>query len=107
MGDVIAFYSPRTAYPKGDRIQAFTAIGVVTDEAPYQTTMSDDFHPWRRNVAFVKADIAPIRPLLPALDFLPDTSGWGMVFQRGFLSIPHSDMTRIATAMSAEALLAA
>ena len=50
-GDWIVFYSPKTAYVGGEALQAFTAIGQVKDEELYQVDMSEDFHPWRRNVA--------------------------------------------------------
>ena len=32
-GDGFAYYSPRSAYPDGDSVQAFTALGCVTGEA--------------------------------------------------------------------------
>ena len=38
-GDAIAMYSPRTAYPDGELLQAFTAIGVVTAGRIYQVQM--------------------------------------------------------------------
>jgi hypothetical protein len=46
-GDWIAFYSPKTHYPQGDPLQAFTAIGRVLDEQPYQVEMAPDIHPYR------------------------------------------------------------
>jgi hypothetical protein len=38
-GDLIAFYSPRTEFRGGEPLQAFTAIGRVADEEPYQVEM--------------------------------------------------------------------
>ena len=63
-GDRIAFYSPKTDYPEGAPLQAFTATGRVTDDEPYQVEMAPDFHPFRRNVEFDECVEAPIRPLL-------------------------------------------
>ncbi len=42
-GDWIVFYSPKTVYPDGEPLQAFTAIGQVADDEPYQAEMSPDF----------------------------------------------------------------
>jgi hypothetical protein len=38
-GDWIIFYSPKTAYPDGE---------------PLQAEMTPDFYPWRRNVDFIE-----------------------------------------------------
>ena len=35
-GDGFVFYSPRTSYPDGDPLQAFTAIGRVRNGTVYQ-----------------------------------------------------------------------
>ena len=65
-GDWVVFYSPKTVHPDGEPLQAFTAIGQVADDEPYQVEMSDDFHPWRRNVDFLDVhrdgDQTPDRP---------------------------------------------
>ena len=66
-GDWIVFYSPRTVHPDGEPLQAFTAIGQVVDDEPYQVEISDDFHPWRRNVDFLSCAETPIRPLIERL----------------------------------------
>ncbi len=63
-GDWIVFYSPRTDYPKGEPLQAFTAIGQVADDEPYQAEMSDSLQPWRRNVDFLSCTETPIKPLI-------------------------------------------
>ena len=63
-GDWIAIYSPRTAYPNGAPLQAFTAIGTVTTGEVYQVEMSADFKPYRVDVAFQPCVEAPIRPLI-------------------------------------------
>ena len=100
-GDLIAFYSPRTAYPDGDPLRAFTALGRVADDEPYQASMSAAFHPWRRRVAFVRVAQAPIEPLIDALDFIPDKKRWGFPFRRGLFEIGAADFRRIAKAMKA------
>jgi len=98
-GDLIVFYSPRTAYPDGEPLQEFTALGRILDEEPYQATMGPAFHPWRRRVAFVKAQPAPIQPLIDALTFIKDKKSWGFPFRRGLFEIDAADFKRIAKAM--------
>ncbi|HEX5727851.1 EVE domain-containing protein [Microbacterium sp.] len=98
-GDWIVFYSPRTEHPDGDPVQAFTAIGEVADDEPYQSDVSDDFHPWRRKVAFLTAREAPIRPLLDDLDFVEDKSRWGYKFRYGVFEISEHDLAVIRAAM--------
>jgi hypothetical protein len=63
-GDWVVFYSPRTVHPDGEPLQAFTAIGQIADDEPYQVEMSDDFQPWRRNVDFLACTETPIKPLI-------------------------------------------
>ena len=81
-------------------LQAFVARGEILPGEPYQVAMTDDFHPWRRDVRFA-ADVrpAPIRPLLPQLTFITDPQRWGYVFRFGLLSIPEADFIRIMRAM--------
>ena len=98
-GDLVVFYSPRTDYPDGETLQAFTAFGRVTDDAPYQVEMTPDFHPWRRRMAFRPCEETPTRPLLHDLDFIPDPAKWGMPFRRGLFRVGEADFRRIAAAM--------
>lgn len=101
-GDLIAFYSPRTGFREGEKLQRFTALARVTDEEPYQVEMTPDFHPWRRDVAFLPCEEAPIRPLIDALDFIRNKKNWGFPFRRGLFKIDAEDFERIARAMQAE-----
>ena len=101
-GDLIVFYSPRTAFRSGDRLQAFTAIGRVEDDEPYQVEMSPTFHPWRRRVRFFASEEALVRPLVPVLDFIANKGKWGLYFRRGLFQIPEADFRRISEAMKAE-----
>jgi len=101
MGDFIAFYSPRTEYPSGEPLQAFTAIGRIIDETPYQVKMRPDFHPWRRRVRFFECHEAPIRPLIESLDFIRNKQQWGFPFRRGLFEVEQADFECIARAMKA------
>jgi EVE domain-containing protein len=100
-GDWVVFYSPRTDFPDGAPLQAFTAIGEVTDDEPYEVEMSEDFHPWRRNVDFAPLHEAPIRPLINDLDFIEDKTRWGYRFRFGVFEISEHDLSVIRAAMSA------
>lgn len=101
-GDWIVFYSPRTELRGGEPLQRFTAIGRIEDDEPYQVEMTPDFHPWRRRVDFLACREAPIRPLLEALDFIPDPKRWGFPFRRGLFEVGADDFALVAEAMGVE-----
>ena len=95
-------YSPRTAYPDGEPLQAFTAIGVVSTGKVYQVEMTEDFRPYRIDVRFLKAKEAPIKPLIDALSFIKSKTHWGAAFRFGQIKIPAEDFKLIAKAMGVE-----
>jgi hypothetical protein len=101
-GDAIVFYSPRTKMGGGDALQQFTALGIVTDDEPFQVEMTADFHPWRRRLRFVDAAEAPIAPLIDELSFITNKKSWGFPFRRGLFEIVADDFSRIAAAMNAD-----
>jgi hypothetical protein len=105
-GDRILYYSPKSAYPEGDPVQAFTAIGQVRKGEAYQARMADGFEPWRRDVAFLPQRDAPIRPLIARLGFIRDKVRWGAVFRCGVVEIPRADFLTIARAMLDDAAFA-
>ena len=102
-GDWVVFYSPKTAYPKGEPLQAFTAIGQIADDEPYQVEMSDDFHPWRRNVDFLACTETAIKPMIDQLDFIEDKTRWGYKFRFGVFKISDRDLEVIRSAMTGAA----
>ncbi len=101
-GDGLIFYSPKTAFEGGEPLQAFTAIGFVTDDKPYQATMSPGFRPYRRTMSFKASSFAPIRPMLDDLSFIEDKQHWGYMFRRGLFEITELDFRLIAAAMHAD-----
>ena len=101
-GDALVMYSPRTAYPDGEPLQAFTAIGVVSTGKVYQVQMTEDFKPYRVDVRFLKAKEAPIKPLIDALSFIKSKTHWGAAFRFGQIKIPAEDFKLIAKAMGVE-----
>jgi hypothetical protein len=101
-GDGLAFYSPRTDYPDGDPLQAFTAIGVVRSGEVYQADMSGGYVPFRVDVGWLPCEEAPIRPLLERLSFIRDPAHWGVAFRFGHRAVPAADFRLIAAAMGAD-----
>ena len=100
-GDRIAYYSPVRVFGAKDACQAFTAVGVVRDERVYQGTMGGDFKPFRKDVDWLAAQEAPIRPLLESLSFTQGKSNWGYAFRFGLLKVTDADMDLIARAKHA------
>ena len=99
--DRIAYYSPVRVLGGKDACQAFTAIGTVRDERVYQGDMGGGFLPFRKDVDWLAAQEAPIRPLLDALSFTAGKSNWGYAFRFGLLTVTAADMDLIAQAMQA------
>jgi hypothetical protein len=104
-GDHVIYYSPTGAFRGGDKLQAFTAIGVAQTGEPYQIEMSNDFRPFRQNVRWFSAHQASIAPLLDALEFTAGKTNWGGALRFGLLAISHHDCALIAAAMGAAAVL--
>jgi predicted RNA-binding protein len=104
-GDAVAIYSPRAAYPDGEPLQAFTAIGVVSTGEVYQAQMTEDFKPHRVDVKFLEAKEAPIKPLIDALSFIKSKTRWGAAFRYGLIKVPAEDFKLIAKAMGVAAKL--
>ena len=102
-GDRLALYSPRTDYPDGQPLQAFTALGVVVTGQVYQVEMSAEFKPYRVDVGFLPCQEAPIKPLVERLSFIQNKTHWGAAFRFGFLKVPEEDFALIASAMGVAA----
>jgi EVE domain len=100
-GDGIVYYSPTVTLGGKDKLQAFTAIGIVKDREPYAFDMGKGFKPYRRDVTWAKSHETPIRPLLDKLEFTSGTSSWGYQLRRGVFAISAADFQLIATAMGA------
>jgi EVE domain len=99
-GDGVTCYSPSRTFGGADRLQAFTAIGTVGEGKPYLSDMGG-FRPFRRDVAWARATLAPIRPLLDLLEFTARDPSWGFRLRFGVLTIGEHDFALIAHAMGA------
>jgi hypothetical protein len=100
-GDCVAYYSPTETFRGEDRLQAFTAIGIVAPGVPYQADMGRDVSGFRRDVLWSAATEAPVRPLLGRLSFARDNRNWGYRLRFGLFQIEDEDMRIIASAMRA------
>ena len=103
LGDCIACYSPSAAFRGKDKLQAFTAIGVVNAGEPYCVDMGGGFCPFRRDVNWLEARETPIQPLLDTLDFSAGVKNWGYQLRFGLLEISDHDLRLVAAAMAAQA----
>ena len=101
-GDGVIMYSPRTTYPDGEHLQAFTAIGTVVTGDVYQVDVTPGFTPYRVDVRFVASNEAQIKPLIERLSFIKRKTLWGAAFRFGHVEIPGSDFALIAERMRAE-----
>ena len=99
-GDWIVMYSPREGMRAGAAVQAFTALGVIIDDEPYQVRLGPDFEPWRRRVQWQPCAAADVRPMLDDLTFVIDKKQWGYPFRRGLFRIDATDFARIALTMA-------
>ena len=102
-GDGFLWYSPRTTYPSGPMLQAFTAIGRVGDGPIYEVNGAPLAQAFRRPAEYFEATPAPIKPLLEALTFIRSKTHWGAAFRFGLVRVPRADFTAIAAAMGRDA----
>ena len=100
-GDRVAYYSPSEVFRGKDKLQAFTAVGVVRAGEPYPFDMGGGFVPFRRDVDWLKAEEAPIQPLLDVLDFTGGVRNWGYQLRFGLFAVSDHDMRLIAGTMKA------
>lgn len=96
-GDGFVFYSPKTAYPDGAPLKAFTAIGWVRDKDPYPAQMVDGQIGYRRDIDWMAATETPIQSLSDGLEFT--RGNWGMLARRGLFEISGADFQTIRAAM--------
>jgi EVE domain len=100
-GDRVVYYSPTVEFGSKDRLQSFTAVGLVKGDDAYRVDMGGGFCPYRRDVAWVAAHPAPIKPLIEQLALCAGKRNWGYQFRFGLLAVSDGDMAQIACAMGA------
>lgn len=97
--DFIIYYSPKRIMSKKEPYQMFSAIGQIKNDTLYQVQMSNDFHPFRKDVAFLKCTHVPIKPLIDKLTFIKNKTRWGYPFRYGYFEIVKEDFLLIANSM--------
>lgn len=99
-GDRVVYYSPTRSFGGKDRLQAFTALGVVDAGDPFAFDMGGGFVPFRRRVRWhADAQEQPIAPLLQQLDFSAGVANWGYTLRFGLLTLSQHDMDVIEGTM--------
>ena len=101
-GDRVAYYAPTVTMGGKDKLQAFISIGIARPGDPYAFDMGGGFVPFRKDVAYVPAQEAPIAPLLDRFEFVEDRNRWGVKFRFGLFAVSDHDMRLIAQAMKAD-----
>jgi hypothetical protein len=98
-GDVVAYYSPLKNYGGTEKLRAFTGLGRITSEAPYQGDMGEGFKPFRHDVEWLQTHNAPIELMLQKLEFTKGKTNWGYQFRFGLFEVSEIDIKTIAEAM--------
>ncbi len=98
-GDGVIYYSPSEVMGVNDGLKSFTALGEVRACEPYQVSMGEDFHPFRRDVLWEQAAERSIIPLLDRLELTAGKRNWGYPFRFGILKISEHDFGIIAASM--------
>lgn len=101
-GDGILFYSPAQTMGGKDRLQSFTAQGILPTDNVYQADMSNGFCPYRRDVHWNKTKAISIRPFLDQLELTKGKSNWAYPFRFGLLEISADDFNLVSEAMLVE-----
>lgn len=98
-GDTIIYYSPAAEMGGGEKLQSFTAAGIVRPGAPYAFDMGAGFAPYRRDVEWMETRPVPIVPMLDRLEFTRGKTNWGYGFRFGVVRISDHDRDIILDAM--------
>ena len=101
-GDLVLFYSPRTAQEEGELVQRFTAIAEVADDEIYSVALPENLLPHRRNARYFLCEETEIKPLIPHLAFIRNKASWGFLFKFGLFEIPQADFEYVINQMKAK-----
>ena len=99
-GDDLIYYSPKTTYPDGEPLKAFTALGMVGASPPYQAEMGHGMTGYRIDIDWMPARETPIVQLTDRLEFT--CGNWGMLARRGLFEISDADFQTIRAAMTGD-----
>ncbi|TQJ11246.1 EVE domain-containing protein [Kribbella jejuensis] len=101
-GDGFAIYSPTEHYLEKRPLRAFTALGVVADDAPYQAEPMSmgprgTIQPWRRRIDFLPAHRVPLTEVALNLTKSPN---WGYQLRRGLVPLEPEDFESLQALMT-------
>ena len=99
-GDRFAYYAPRERLG-GAAVQAFVALGTITDAAPAAREVEGGTLAVRR-AAYERVTAALVKPLLPRLGFVRDPAHWGMAFRQGLFAVAPDDFAVIEAALTGD-----
>lgn len=74
-GDNLIYYAPKTAYPDGAPLKAFTAVGTVRQTPPYQDEMRFGGQGYRLDIDWMPARETPIVSLTDRPEFTRGNRG--------------------------------
>ena len=97
-GDWIIFYSPKTALEQGESLQAFTAIGRVADDEPYQAVTGPAVAAQRWSSCPARRH--PSGRCWTSWQFIVDPQRWGYKFRFGVFRIDEPDFLLIRSTMT-------
>ena len=97
-GDLLVYYSPRQTLG-GAPLRAFTAVGHVVDEQPWQAD-EGEFRPWRRRIDYdPDATTVPLADVQGDLELCRDPH-WGYQLRRGLVQLSGHDADVLVEAMT-------
>jgi hypothetical protein len=102
-GDGFAIYSPTEMYGEKRPLRAFTALGVVADDEPYQAepmSMGSRgvVEPWRRRIEFLPVYRGGLHDVALRLTNSPN---WGYQLRRGLVPLEAEDFEALRALMTA------
>ena len=98
-GDWLVYYATREFMDSGDKVQAFTAIGEVSN-GEIESVSKDGRAFYCRPVEYrIGAREVSVREVLDDLTFVSDKRNWGISFRGSKREIPGDDFRVIAKAM--------
>ena len=105
-GDGFVIYSPTERYLEKSPLRAFTALGIVADDAPYQAEPMSmgargTVQPWRRRIDFLPVHRAGLREVELELTQAPN---WGYQLRRGLVPLAPEDYETLRALMTAESV---
>ncbi|NSX53257.1 EVE domain-containing protein [Parasulfitobacter algicola] len=103
-GDGVIYYSPKQSH-SGGALQCFTALGqVVGDTVYYKDDWPDHpkFKAWVRTCSYEKTGDTAVQSVLDRLEFIIDTTDWGVSFEQAQFEISENDFNMLAKAMRSE-----